>query len=371
MSPLFATRRRAEEFDAVVARATTPRHQGGGVGRPVRRPARARRRPACGAPAAGAPRVRRGATGEPGGRGRDDARSRPGRRGPAPAAHARPRPGPQPAGASRPRRRRRPGPRRRHGDALGGGPVGAARRPALPAQARHRVGRGRHPRQRAGQGHHAARERHDPPRRGLAPRRRGPPGRDRGHPRRLHRAGHRGLRPAALVVRREGRRRHGRRPALVHRGVDDVAVGPRRPASRERPGRVGARGHHADAHRRRGAAGLPDLRRYGSRRDRADAAHRGHRLRHGRAARRQPAGHRPAHARAALAGPATCPRAASPSPARPPAPVAGRPPASPRATRPRCRPAYRRPASRRAPSRPWSGPPPRRPPAPWCSRAST
>jgi len=29
MSPLFATRRRAEEFDAVVARATTPRPTGG------------------------------------------------------------------------------------------------------------------------------------------------------------------------------------------------------------------------------------------------------------------------------------------------------------------------------------------------------
>ena len=65
-----------------------------------------------------------------------------GRRGrPAPAAHARSRPRPQPARAPPRRRPRRPGPRRRDGDAVGGGPVGAARATALPAQARHRVGR--------------------------------------------------------------------------------------------------------------------------------------------------------------------------------------------------------------------------------------
>ena len=139
----------------------------------------------------------------------------------------------------------------------------------------------------------------------------------------------------------------------------------------ERPGRVGARGHHADAHRRRGAAGLPDLRRYGPRRDRADPAHRGHRLRHGRAARPQPARHRAARR-------SCCPRCAGdlppgsvtkPSPTAGPGggPTAGQPTGDP-TTLPTGVPTTGVPTSA-VPTvvRPTAA----ATPAPWCSRAST
>ena len=166
MSPVFATRRRAEEFEAVVEGRSTP-SSAWGVGRPLRRPARARRR-ACAPYPSRRPRpefvaelrtrlLAEAATmpAAPGGRGR-----------PAPAADARPGPGPQPARTPARGRDGRVRPGRGDGHHVGGRPVGAAGRPALPAQARHRVGPRRHQRRRRGQGQHAARQRLHAPRRG-------------------------------------------------------------------------------------------------------------------------------------------------------------------------------------------------------------
>ena len=125
MSPVFATRRRAEEFEAVVDGTVAPRGASAG---PVRRPARARRRATRRTSAAAAAGVRRRAAGAAGRRGRDAAGRAAGRGRPAPAAHARPGPGPQPARTPPRGRHGRVRPGRRHGHHVGRRPVGAARR---------------------------------------------------------------------------------------------------------------------------------------------------------------------------------------------------------------------------------------------------
>ena len=211
----------------------------------------------------------------------------------------------------------------------------------------------------------------------------GPPGRDRGHPRRLHRR--RPPRPPTCCSRRtptKGDEADRRRPAYVHRGVDDVAVGSRRSASRERPGRVGARGHHADAHRRRGAADLPDLRRYGPRRIAPTLPTVGT----GFGTACVPAVNLPdivlPDARAALARrrrPASGQRHQAEPDRRSRRRADGRSAhrSARRRCRPRCRPRADRPPSlptgvphdRRSPPR--ACPPAGRRPPPWCSRAST
>ncbi len=200
MSPVFATKRRAEEFHDLVEQLDR------GAGSSLRRRPRPRRAAARDR-AAGAARgvhrlVARGADGR--------------RREPAPPLPRHPAPDAAPAplrprpAARRVRRRHRR--RRRHQLAGRGLPVRPARRDALPPQAGPRECQHRCPPQRRGAGRVLALPRHRPARRGLGPdphrRPRRRPG-DRADPRLLQRPVAAGLRPAARRLRRE-RRREGR-----------------------------------------------------------------------------------------------------------------------------------------------------------------
>ena len=347
MSPVFATRRRAEEFDAVVD--GTPTHAGVGVGRPLRRPARARRRAARRAPAAGAARVRRGAARRAWWPRPRRCPLRPADERPAPAAHARP-------GRVRNPRERRLASR------SAAWPWSAPRRrwsvvaqSALPGDVLYPLKRGIESAQAGisvsdeGKGTTLLASASDAPRRG---RRGSTPagrddGRDRRHPRRLHRAGHRGLRPAARVVRR--------RRATTPRSPT-CARSPRRRWTSladldgqlpdERPGRVGARGDDADAHRRRG-------RSWRARPARAPTSTRSRRRcppsGTGFGTGALPALNLPDVVLPTLVLPSLGAGDLPPGSVTKPSPTAGPgggpTTGSPRATRPRCRPAYRRPAS--------------------------
>ncbi len=300
MSPVFATRRRAEEFDAVVEGARRTRGASDdryddllvlvgalrAVPEPQARPEFVAELPDP------AGRRGRGDAGHPGGRGR-----------PAPAAHARPGPRPQPARTPARDRDGRVRPGRRDGHHVGGRPVGPAGRRALPAQARHRDGPRRHQRRRRGQGHHAAGQRLDAARRGLdastpastRPRSPTPSTTSPSRP----------SRPPTCCSRRTPRRATTRRSpscAVLHRLVDGVAGRARRQAAAQRSGRVGARGDDLGAHRRRGRVVVPDLRRRRPRRDRTRPCRPvGTGFGSGHAACGEPARRRAAHAGAPVA----------------------------------------------------------------------